>query len=335
MNQYPIWIGIAVAFVMVCATSNPAWWMLVALGIGANGLVTAANGWKMPVRGRIEESIRHTPMITTTRHSWLGDVIPTGLGKASVGDFLLAAGMLGAYATRSQLSYASTIALFGLAWWASGWVKGFCLFEKWTAEARRDCRKNIPIVLVLMLIGSALHIRGCSVGELQGSTKAIESAIGSRGTSQAKNKAALQSKWRDLGPLAAPPWETLTRLKRETAKQEQKLVREAAVEAVAGVTFTVKQTPKSARIGPFCRVTCAAHHGGEYDVETVPELCRANWIPPGAFYVPGWYSEASDNLEYTNPWPGPAQQGFGSYRLYWSTLQSTARVLHATESVSR
>lgn len=49
MNQYPIWIGLGVMLVMVCIAPSPLWWMVLVLGIGANGVVIAANGWKMPV----------------------------------------------------------------------------------------------------------------------------------------------------------------------------------------------------------------------------------------------------------------------------------------------
>lgn len=201
MNQYPIWIGMVVALVMVCVTSNPVWWMIAALGAGANGIVCAANGWKMPVRGSFEETIRHVPMIASTRHKWLADVIPTGLGKASVGDFLLAAGILGAWATRDQFPYAKLVAVLGLVWWASGWAKGFRLFDKWTAEARRDSQKNIPIVLLLMIIGSLFHVRGCGISELRASAKNVESAIAS--PPEAKVSIKPEHKWRDLGTLAA------------------------------------------------------------------------------------------------------------------------------------
>jgi hypothetical protein len=75
-------------------------------------------------------------------------------------------------------------------------------------------------------------------------------------------------------------------------------------------------------------MTSAAHHDERYDVETVPQLCRANWIPPTATFVPGWFDGGMDKLEITQLWPGPAQQGFEYYKLYWSGLQSAAKVVH-------
>lgn len=330
-NQYPIWIGLFGAMVMVCVMANPEWWMIAVLGIGANGLVMAANGWKMPVRESIEETIGHRPMSASTRHKWLADIIPTGVGKASIGDILLAAGVLGAVATRSSLGYIQLMAVLCLAWWASGWVKGFRLLDKWTAEARRDSRKNIPIVLMLMVVGNLLHVRGCSVGELHASANRVESAIAS--TQSPKVNIKPESKWRDLGTVAAPPPEILTRLREDSAKREREKKEEAAVQAVTTFTFTTV-SPKSNRSGPFCRVTCSAHHGGEYDVETIPDLCRSNWIPPTTSYVPGWYA-LSDKYETTKPWPGPAQQGFEKYKLYWSSLQSEAKVVHRASEETR
>lgn len=220
MNQYPIWVGIVVALVMVCLTSNPLWWMLVALGIGANGVVCAANGWKMPVRGVLEETIRHRPMEATTRHKWLGDFIPTGFGKASIGDFLLAAGMLGAIAARAYIPTEKVIAALCLFWWGSGWVKGFGLFEKWTAEARRDARKNIPIVLLLLVIGNLLHVRGCSISELHASASSMRGTLGS-GVSLKTIKNPPQAKWRDLGKVLAPT-DFLKRLRIEEADRDAK-----------------------------------------------------------------------------------------------------------------
>lgn len=245
MNQYPIWIGIIVALVMVCLTSNPLWWMLIALGAGANGVVCAANGWKMPVRGVIEETIRHRPMETTTRHKWLGDFIPTGFGKASIGDFILAAGMLGAITARAYIPAENMIAALCLFWWGSGWVKGFGLFEKWTMEARRDARKNIPIVIMLLVIGNLLHVRGCSVGELHASARG---ALGS-GDSLKAIKSPSQAKWRDLGKVLAPT-DFLKRLRVEQADRDAKAApqrkADAALQAkVQKQMDQIKQDPVS------------------------------------------------------------------------------------------
>lgn len=216
MNKYPIWVGLVVAMVMVCLTSNPLWWMLIALGAGANGVACAANGWKMPVRARIEEAIRHRPMDASTRYKWLCDFIPTGFGKASIGDVLLAAGMLGAIAARAYIPAEKIVAALCLFWWGSGWAKGFGLFEKWTAEARRDARKNLPIMLTWLLIGNLLHVRGCSIGELQASASCVRGALGSDRTPKAV-KSQSQAKYRDLGKLAPLTPSFLTRLKLESA----------------------------------------------------------------------------------------------------------------------
>lgn len=325
MNQYPFWIGLVFVLAMVSIMPNPVWWMVVALGIGANGLVVAANGWKMPVRGSFEETIRHAPMIPGTRHKWLGDVIPTGLGKASIGDFFLAAGLLGTFATRSSLTYVNLMILLCLVWWGSGWSKGFCLFDKWTSEARRDCRKNLPIVLLLMIVGNFLHVRGCSIGELHASVKNVEAALSP--DKQPKIKSKTQSNWRDLGMLTAPPATLLKRLREANAKQEQDSAKEAALKvSVTDIrwNFWVAIGHKSARTGPFCRVTCTGCHG-KWDVETRPEYCRADWIPPNATAIPGWMA-ISEKDEEERYWAGPAQAKM-DYKLYWSELQGEAKTL--------
>lgn len=216
MNKYPIWLGIAVAAVMVCVTSNYAWWMVVAVGIGANGIAVAANGWKMPVRGQLEEGIRHAPMTGSTRFKCFGDVIPVGFGKASIGDFLIWAGLMGVWATRGSIPYEKLVAASCLLWWASGWAKGFNLFKKWPAEARRDARKNIPIVLVLMALGNLVNLRGCSFGDLRASAESLE-GIAASAPSPVKPKVIAQEKWRDLGKLAPLSPAFLTRLKLESA----------------------------------------------------------------------------------------------------------------------
>jgi hypothetical protein len=182
------------------------------------------------------------------------------------------------------------------------------------------------------------NVGGCRGGELRASAESAEAAIFSPPIQKPNTKP--QSKWRDLGALASPPFQVLTRLKKETAQYE----RESAVAAINARDPDAFTTPslasllsslsvsnvseKSARKGPFCRVTCAAHHGGVYDVESLPELCRANWIPK-TYLVPGWYS-VSDKEEITYAWPGPAYPGFENYKLYWSGVQSEAKVIHSS-----
>lgn len=324
MNRYPIWIGLCVALIMVCVTSSPVWWMLAAAGMGANGLVVAANGWKMPVRGSSTETIRHKPLVASTRHKWLADIIPVGFGKASVGDFLLCAGMLGAFATRESIPYVKLMAVLGLAWWAAGWVKGFGLFEKWTPEARRDSRKNIPIVLVLMLVGNLLHVRGCGLGELHASATAVEDAFTVPRSAATGGKTS--PPWRDLGTLMPPPMKMLTRLKIEAGKRTAELERKQTLKVQGEARLAILQFDEQGsrivertRQGPFCHVTCLVHHGDTYDRETLPELCTADWIPPNTVNVPGWFSagDALGKFEVTYAWPGPATPGFHRYKLYW------------------
>ena len=142
-----------------------------------------------------------------------------------------------------------------------------------------------------------------------------------------------ESKWRDLGSLAAPPPALLKRLREDTDKQDRKELRDAAAKVVITadpstrntLSFQLNVSHKAARKGPFCRVTCSGCHG-QWDVETAPELCRANWIPPGAEYVPGWIA-VSDEYEVNNAWLVPASAGFENYKLYWSELQSKAEEL--------
>lgn len=335
--RYVLWIGLAGSLILATLGSDPLWPLLLCAGIAANGLVCGLNGWKMPVRRRIEEGPRHTPMTAATRLKWLGDVIPTGFGLASIGDFLLWAGMLGILATWRRWDYVVVAALMAFSLWVVGWSRGFNLSEKWTPEERKDSRKNLPIVLVLMILGNLLGVRGCGISDLKASAKQMEAVIAPAASPRPVKPA---SKWRSLGTLASPPAEILTRLRKDTAKRDRDAVLKAIAENTPQATvlangqafFTmtaVAITPKSARSGPFCRVTCAAHHGGQYDVETAPELCTANWIPKTAEWVPGWQSVQGSPMEFRNPWPGPASEGFESYKLYWSSLQSEAKVLHA------
>jgi hypothetical protein len=325
MNHYPFSFGVLFASIMALVSPNPLWFLVLGIGIAANGIVIATNQWKMPVYGRTVSSIIHKTMTPETRIKWLADIIPTGFGRASIGDVFIVAGLMGAVATWSSLTYVKLLALLCIVWWGSGWSRGFRLFEKWPKEIFRHSLKNVPIMVVLILVGSLLRIRGCSVGELRASAGNIGAAM-----SPQKLKAASQQspKWRDLGTLAAPPPQFIRRPIEDTEKQRAEANKELAIIAVTITAGGWHPTQKAVRSGPFCRVTCTAHHGGQYDVETIPELCRANWIPPNTFKVPGWYA-VSDKEEVTIPWPGPAQKGFENYKLYWSELQSEAKVIHA------
>jgi hypothetical protein len=121
-SRYLIWIGLLTSFLMVCFAPKPLWWMFMGTGIGGNGIVLAANGWKMPVRDCIEETPRHTSMMPSTRYKWLADIVPVGFGKASVGDILLAVGVLGANAT-GLLGFVRSMAVCGLTWLVVGWIR--------------------------------------------------------------------------------------------------------------------------------------------------------------------------------------------------------------------
>lgn len=334
--KYLIWIGLGMALLAVLTVRDPLWWTLLGIGIGANGLVCAANDWKMPVRGRHAEGPRHTPMTQFTRYKWLGDVIPTGFGKASVGDFFICAGFLGSWVHLTDVTYVATVVIGGYLIWTFGWSQGFGLRDKLDTSAVADTKKNIPIMVTLMLVGNLIGFHGCSVKEIAASFENIRDVLPAP-----KVSSVPLSEMHSLGKLVEPEFITQTRQKAETGKQAVERSIAAALDrfkpltitSASGQTVTVAftltgtRTMKAARSGPFCRMTCTAHHGGMYDVETLPEACRANWIPPTAEYVPGWYS-MSDTMEITNPWPGPAQKGFESYKLYWSDRQSEAKVLH-------
>jgi hypothetical protein len=79
--------------------------------------------------------------------------------------------------------------------------------------------------------------------------------------------------------------------------------------------------PIGTRKGPFCRVTCSFHHNdkqgaGEGDVEVDAHYCQKNRIEPEEVGVPGWV-QVDAQYERKQDWPGPAQGGLDSYKLYW------------------
>jgi hypothetical protein len=138
---------------------------------------------------------------------------------------LLCAGLLGSFATRELPPYAKLVPLLCLIWWGSGWAKGFGLFEKWPKEERRDAQKNIPIVFTLMLIGNLLHFHGCGIGDLRASAEGVASVFASAQSAKATAKVEAESKWRDLGKLAAPSSEIMTRLRLDAANRAAEGVR--------------------------------------------------------------------------------------------------------------
>lgn len=339
--KYLIWISLGWVLLAMCTVSNPVWWIVLALGIFANGWVCAANEWKMPVRGIHVEGPRHTPMTQFTQYKLLADIIPTGFGKASIGDFLIWIGFLGSWAHRDGITYLAEVALCAYLLWVFGWSKGFRLAEKWDRKAIVDSKKNVPIVLMLMIAGNLLGVHGCSAKEMTASVGDLH--LPDMRTRDVSVKTLTETS-RSLGQIIEPPHDLLRRLRERTEMESRQVVEDLFQQPFplsqmtlktnvdGSFEFVAKSAPKKLRSGPFCRMTCSAHHGGVYDVETLPEACRANWIPPKTQWVPGWLA-ISDTEEIANPWPGPAQAGFESYKLYWSDLQSAATVVHkASES---
>jgi hypothetical protein len=70
---------------------HPEVWLIIGAGF-CNMLAIYANGKKMPARGRPEITERHCPFTKETRLKFLCDIIPVGIGMASVGDVLLLIG---------------------------------------------------------------------------------------------------------------------------------------------------------------------------------------------------------------------------------------------------
>lgn len=325
--KYIAWISLIFSLLMATLDPRPIWWILSGCGTVANVLVCGMNGWKMPVWRLKEEGVRHTPMTSATRLKFLGDVIPTGLGTASIGDFLLIAGLMGVWAHKSTTSYVAMIVGAGYWVWSSGYSGGFQLFRKWDKEERRDCRKNIPILALLMLAGNLLNVRGCGGAEMKASVKDIVPEI-----SAVKTTPIAQSHYRSLGKvsISPPPLQDLRRLKREVEKEEKdrkkalenlaKLMPQVQTVTVNGQTMRfvsqMPQHPHDAK-GPYCRVTCTVHHDAHYDVEIEKDFCRAGVVPPETTAIAGWADSHDGKTEFNNYWPGPAGGGFKTYKLYW------------------
>jgi hypothetical protein len=218
----------------------------------------------------------------------------------------------------AALVLASPIA--ALWYWFGGAFGGFRLFEKIPGKVKKWLR--IYGILTLLSGGGAVAVlatKGCiSIGAM---------ASYASGAASGATVHATTRKLHDLGKMAPPPFKTLTRLRMDKAKRaadlkrfEKLKVRQLHSDArVAILQFPqpfLQQPQKRTRSGPFCHVTCMVHHGDVYDRETLPELCRANWIPPNTVEVPGWWP-LTDEFEVTAGWPGPAVEGFHSYKLTW------------------
>ncbi|MEK7590197.1 MAG: DUF5317 family protein [Patescibacteria group bacterium] len=107
-NSFVFWAAMSILFIgWITCYAGDGWWKglaytTVAVGILANLLVMACNGFQMPVnvvgkdKGFIERvftSARHTPMTENNKLSWLGDNIPIFNSMASMGDILVTAGL--------------------------------------------------------------------------------------------------------------------------------------------------------------------------------------------------------------------------------------------------
>ena len=99
MNR-DFWIRIWLALLLLAPLEitlglhgRPSQWFLLA-GMLSNITVVWINGKKMPVQGQQEISERHQPLGRSTRLKLLCDIIPTPIGKASVGDLLISVGFV-------------------------------------------------------------------------------------------------------------------------------------------------------------------------------------------------------------------------------------------------
>jgi hypothetical protein len=221
-----------------------------------------------------------------------------------------------------------TTPIAGLVWWLFAWMGGFRLWGKIPERIKKLLRKIYPIPAFTMggaaaaIAVGVISMHGCNVIDSMAAALMPETASVS------------SPKSRDLGKIASPSFEVLHRIKLEadkrTERQErQEKLQKKAIEAtdkfpwfdrgglvvVNNIVKMIEPKPHT-RKPPFCHVTCTVHHGAQYDRETLAEYCRANWIPPSLENMPGWWP-VSDTEEVTEPWPGPATEGFESYKLYW------------------
>jgi hypothetical protein len=144
-----------------------------------------------------------------------------------------------------------------------------------------------------------------------------------------------------LGSLRKRRHEDELRERKQQTKQLRVDARMALSIAEAPTQLIDHIVVHGTRKGPFCHLTCAVHHGTTdehvWDAETLPEFCRANYLPP-ATHFPAWTTmtfatfdgrtmkeDKIDTLhDYCGPIPSPdCEPGGGekhplqSYRLYW------------------
>lgn len=198
--------------------------------------------------------------------------------------------------------------------WLTGFGIGFHFREKLPPQVR----KILGIIGILSLLGA-----GAVVGGFTGGFMAVAGSV-----AEPSSLSSPKDKWRSLTPLPlAPPPPVTRRLKVIEAEQdkeehervEQELMKLAPLGGLDLSLLNRTFEKAGTRKGPFCRVTCAFHHGGNADVEVLSDLCKANFIPKSMAWVPGWQTDHSGQYEYQNPWPGPANPdgGLDSYKLYW------------------
>lgn len=187
--------------------------------------------------------------------------------------------------------------------WLNGLAYGFCLWDKLPHRVKQGVVATgmaISLLPIIPMVHCGRGAAGLSDGQV----------------------GALNPAWRVLPVRLVTPVGKLTPLTKLL-----KIQRQEEHEAIKKSLLTIHVErlghwqKAGSRQGPFCRVTCTVHHNDHYDVEALPELCKAGFIPKEMAEVPGWGKTAGDSeYEFLNPWPGPAnpEGGFHSYKLYWS-----------------
>jgi hypothetical protein len=229
-------VGILIAVALAATISQPVWFLVMALGIVANWLVTSLNQGRMPVWGWYdghEDCSCHCLLTSRSRFIVLADIIPTGWGawwgRASIGDFLIWGGIVGVVATHAfegWLTYVRVITIIFLVAWITGWAKGFHLSEKWADEIMRQCRKGVSVTMLMVVLGNLIGFRGC--GQANAS---LLSAV--RDTASGDNKKSVQALIdgsRSLGKVNISQ-EFLTRLRIATADYDAKGVQARKTQA--------------------------------------------------------------------------------------------------------
>lgn len=222
-----------------------------------------------------------------------------------------------------------------LYYWFGGLIGGFRLWSKLPPWLRRWWRRYALLTWLMTAGGAAVGgivvERGC-VSLPQLAAAYVVPTNPAKFHSLGKVEAS-----HDLPPI---PFKILHRLhledaKRERERQQQETIRLHNDATIATNVFFVDHPLDKVTINtdkrkpPFCHVTCYGHHGGIYDRETLPEYCKANWIPKTE-WTPGWYHMPGTNEDWTTAWPGPTSTGFEKYVLYWSQTNEIPGIKHAS-----